>query len=102
MAESFIATNMSMMTTAQSDIAADLDAFSETTWFNSAYLVYSMPIRIDPFKTLELTYSPERLLRLVLLHWRVDFLRYLLLVYTSSSPALSYRLASLSLLRLLI
>jgi hypothetical protein len=30
---------MSMMTTAQSDIAADLDAFSETTWFNSAYLV---------------------------------------------------------------
>ncbi|KAL4895305.1 putative transporter [Aspergillus ambiguus] len=33
------ATNMSMMTTAQSDIAADLDAFSETTWFNSAYLI---------------------------------------------------------------
>ncbi|KAH8424380.1 putative MFS multidrug transporter [Aspergillus melleus] len=32
-------TNMSMMTTAQSDIAADLDAFSETTWFNSAYLI---------------------------------------------------------------
>ncbi|THC92288.1 hypothetical protein EYZ11_008238 [Aspergillus tanneri] len=32
---------MSMMTTAQSDIAADLDAFSQTTWFNSAYLVYS-------------------------------------------------------------
>ncbi|KAG2417857.1 hypothetical protein HFD88_000956 [Aspergillus terreus] len=30
---------MSMMTTAQSDIAADLDAFSETTWFNSAYLI---------------------------------------------------------------
>ncbi|KAF9889330.1 hypothetical protein FE257_007440 [Aspergillus nanangensis] len=33
------ATNMSMMTTAQSDIAADLDAFAETTWFNSAYLI---------------------------------------------------------------
>ncbi|KAE8354724.1 major facilitator superfamily domain-containing protein [Aspergillus coremiiformis] len=33
------ATNMSMMTTAQSDIAEDLDAFSETTWFNSAYLI---------------------------------------------------------------
>ncbi|KAB8223925.1 major facilitator superfamily domain-containing protein [Aspergillus novoparasiticus] len=33
------ATNMSMMTTAQSDIAADLDAFSETTWFTSAYLI---------------------------------------------------------------
>ncbi|KAA8646553.1 putative MFS multidrug transporter [Aspergillus tanneri] len=32
-------TNMSMMTTAQSDIAADLDAFSQTTWFNSAYLI---------------------------------------------------------------
>lgn len=32
-------TNMSMMTTAQSDIAADLDAFSETTWFNSAFLI---------------------------------------------------------------
>ncbi|GLA75074.1 hypothetical protein AtubIFM55763_006336 [Aspergillus tubingensis] len=32
-------TNMSMMTTAQSEIAADLDAFSETTWFNSAFLI---------------------------------------------------------------
>ncbi|PYH98079.1 MFS general substrate transporter [Aspergillus ellipticus CBS 707.79] len=31
--------NMSMMTTAQSDIAADLDAFSDTTWFNSAFLI---------------------------------------------------------------
>ncbi|EAW09980.1 putative MFS multidrug transporter [Aspergillus clavatus NRRL 1] len=32
-------TNISMLTTAQSDIAADLDAFSETTWFSSAYLI---------------------------------------------------------------
>ncbi|RHZ49831.1 putative MFS multidrug transporter [Aspergillus thermomutatus] len=32
-------TNISMLTTAQSDIAEDLDAFSETTWFNSAYLI---------------------------------------------------------------
>lgn len=31
-----------MMTTAQSDIAADLDAFSETTWFNSAFLVRNL------------------------------------------------------------
>ncbi|KAH1764578.1 hypothetical protein KXX56_003367, partial [Aspergillus fumigatus] len=31
-------TNISMLTTAQSDIAEDFDAFSETTWFNSAYL----------------------------------------------------------------
>lgn len=35
----FIATNMSMMTTAQSAIAADLDAFAEATWFTSAYMV---------------------------------------------------------------
>ncbi|KKK14409.1 hypothetical protein P175DRAFT_0456321 [Aspergillus ochraceoroseus IBT 24754] len=33
------ATNMSMMTTAQSEIADDLDAFEETTWFNSAYMI---------------------------------------------------------------
>lgn len=30
---------MSMMTTAQSEIATDLDAFAEATWFTSAYLV---------------------------------------------------------------
>jgi hypothetical protein len=30
---------MSMMTTAQSEIAADLDAFAEVTWFTSAYMV---------------------------------------------------------------
>lgn len=28
-----------MLTTAQLDIAEDFDAFSETTWFSSAYLV---------------------------------------------------------------
>lgn len=33
------AINISMMTTAQSDIAADLDAFDQATWFTSAYLV---------------------------------------------------------------
>lgn len=33
------AINISMMTTAQSEIAADLDAFDEATWFTSAYLV---------------------------------------------------------------
>ena len=27
------------MTTVQSEIAADLDAFAEVTWFTSAYLV---------------------------------------------------------------
>ncbi|PLN84757.1 putative transporter [Aspergillus taichungensis] len=32
-------TNVSMMTTAQSAISEDLDAFSATTWFNSAYLI---------------------------------------------------------------
>ncbi|OOQ84550.1 MFS multidrug transporter [Penicillium brasilianum] len=31
--------NISMMTTAQSDIAADLDAFDQATWFTSAYLI---------------------------------------------------------------
>ncbi|KAJ5861894.1 uncharacterized protein N7529_009204 [Penicillium soppii] len=33
------ATNMSMMTTAQSDIAAEFDAFAEASWFTSAYLI---------------------------------------------------------------
>ncbi|OJI99767.1 hypothetical protein ASPVEDRAFT_39141 [Aspergillus versicolor CBS 583.65] len=33
------AINMSMMTTAQSQIAADLDAFDDTTWFNSAFMI---------------------------------------------------------------
>jgi hypothetical protein len=31
---------MSMMTTAQSSIAADLDAFAEASWFTSAYMVW--------------------------------------------------------------
>ncbi|KAL4879299.1 major facilitator superfamily domain-containing protein [Aspergillus karnatakaensis] len=31
--------NMTMMTTAQSQIAADLDAFGDTTWFNSALMI---------------------------------------------------------------
>ncbi|KAJ5481261.1 major facilitator superfamily domain-containing protein [Penicillium sp. IBT 31633x] len=35
-----IATNMSMMTTAQSNVAADLDAFSESSWFTSAYMIH--------------------------------------------------------------
>lgn len=34
-----IATNISMMTTTQSAIAADLDAFGETTWFTASYMV---------------------------------------------------------------
>ncbi|KAF4156448.1 hypothetical protein CNMCM6936_005984 [Aspergillus lentulus] len=34
-------TNISMLTTAQSDIAEDFDAFSETTWFSSAYLIFT-------------------------------------------------------------
>ncbi|KAL2825031.1 major facilitator superfamily domain-containing protein [Aspergillus cavernicola] len=33
------AINMSMMTTAQSDIATDLNAFGDTTWFNSAFMI---------------------------------------------------------------
>ncbi|KAJ5769527.1 hypothetical protein N7520_004086 [Penicillium odoratum] len=33
------ATNISMMTTAQSQIAADLDAFAEATWFTSAFMI---------------------------------------------------------------
>ncbi|GAD97453.1 MFS multidrug transporter, putative [Paecilomyces variotii No. 5] len=32
-------TNISMITTTQSDIAADLDAFSEATWFTSSFLI---------------------------------------------------------------
>ncbi|KAJ5651786.1 hypothetical protein N7507_009212 [Penicillium longicatenatum] len=33
------ATNISMMTTAQSEVAADLDAFAEATWFTSAFMI---------------------------------------------------------------
>ncbi|KAI9371322.1 major facilitator superfamily domain-containing protein [Aspergillus egyptiacus] len=33
------AINMSMMTTAQSQIATDLNAFGDTTWFNSALMI---------------------------------------------------------------
>ena len=33
------ATNISLLTTTQSDIAADLDAFEKTSWFTSAYLI---------------------------------------------------------------
>ena len=33
------ATNISMLTTTQSAIASELDAFEETTWFTSAYLI---------------------------------------------------------------
>ncbi|KAJ5220382.1 MFS multidrug transporter [Penicillium chermesinum] len=32
-------TNISMMTTAQSQVAADLDAFAETTWFSAAFMI---------------------------------------------------------------
>ena len=33
------ATNVSVITTTQSAIASDLDAFEKATWFTSAYLV---------------------------------------------------------------
>ncbi|KAJ5288898.1 hypothetical protein N7478_001928 [Penicillium angulare] len=33
------ATNISMMTTAQSAIAADLDAYAETTWFTASFMI---------------------------------------------------------------
>ena len=33
------ATNISLLTTTQSDIAGDLDAFEKTSWFTSAYLI---------------------------------------------------------------
>jgi hypothetical protein len=36
-----IAVNISLLTTTQSTIAAELDAFSEVSWFTSAYLVCS-------------------------------------------------------------
>lgn len=35
-----LAMNMTMMTTAQSEIATDLNAFADTTWFNSAFMVF--------------------------------------------------------------
>lgn len=36
---------MSGLTTTQSTIAADLDAFSEASWFTSAYLVRPVTFR---------------------------------------------------------
>jgi hypothetical protein len=45
-----LAMNMSGITTTQSRIAEDLDAFAEASWFTSAYLVcskYYLP-RINP------------------------------------------------------
>lgn len=44
--------NMTMMTTAQSQIATDLNAFAETTWFNSAFMVlhlYNMQYSYSSF-----------------------------------------------------
>lgn len=38
-----IACNFSLLTTTQSAIAADLDAFEDVTWFTSAYLVSGSP-----------------------------------------------------------
>jgi hypothetical protein len=38
-----LASNMSGLTTMQSAIAEDLDAFAETSWFTSAYLVRTFP-----------------------------------------------------------
>lgn len=35
----YIATNISLLTTTQSVIAEELDAFEKTSWFTSAYLV---------------------------------------------------------------
>ena len=37
------ATNISLLTTTQSAIAAELDAFEKTSWFTSAYLVSLHP-----------------------------------------------------------
>jgi MFS family permease len=34
-----LATNISIITTTQSSIAADLDAFEQATWFTSSYLI---------------------------------------------------------------
>ena len=47
-----IACNISLLTTTQSTIATDLDAFAEVSWFTSAYLVFDPPIPARCFKTL--------------------------------------------------
>lgn len=39
----YSACNISLLTTTSSTIAAELDAFSEVSWFTSAYLVSSIP-----------------------------------------------------------
>lgn len=45
---SFAATNITSVSTTQSDIAADLDAFSNTPWLTSSYMVcsHSLPTTI--------------------------------------------------------
>lgn len=40
-----IASNMSGITTTQSKIAEDLDAFANASWFTSTYLVSLTPVR---------------------------------------------------------
>jgi len=41
------ATNISLLTTTQSVIADELDAFEKTSWFTSAYLVHFRPYRVS-------------------------------------------------------
>ena len=41
----FQAMNISLLTTTQSTIAADLNAFDSVSWFTSAYLVSNLSIR---------------------------------------------------------
>ena len=53
------ATNISMLTTIQSAIAADLDAYELVTWFTSAYLV-SMSSFAPVMGRLSATFSPRR------------------------------------------
>ncbi|KAJ6014787.1 hypothetical protein N7540_009378 [Penicillium herquei] len=38
------ATNISMMTTAQSEIAADLDAYDQATWFTASFMIASSSV----------------------------------------------------------
>ena len=35
-----------MMTTVQSEVAADLDAYAEATWFSASFMVLYLPTKL--------------------------------------------------------
>jgi hypothetical protein len=86
------ASNMSVITTTQSKIAEDLDAFAEASWFTSAYLVSSSSLFINWILTI--SRSPCLVYHLLLRDWlKSSPQETASLLHQSSSPSaeLSHR-----------